>query len=154
MSPKLYREFIHPYYKNLVQSLKKRGTKVIFHSDGNIMPIINDILDWGIDGLHPIQPGVMDISQVKRDYGNRIAVVGGVDVAGLLPFGSEEDVERAVIDVIGHVSPGGGHILGSSNSLHSYVPDMDKYVKNILRYIETAHKFGTYPIRNLGPSLR
>jgi uroporphyrinogen decarboxylase len=148
MSPKLYRDFIHPYYKDLVRSLKRRGAKVIFHSDGNLIPIIDDILDWGIDGLHPIQPGAMDIIQFKRDYGSRIAVVGGVDMAKLLPFGSEEDVERAVMDVIRQVSPGGGHILGSSNSLHSFVPDMGKYVKNILRYVNTAHKFGTYPIRN------
>jgi len=148
MSPKLYREFIHPHYKNLVRSLKKRGARVIFHSDGNLIPIIDDILDWGIDGLHPIQPGAMDLVQFKRNYGSRITVVGGVDVAKLLPFGSEEDVERAVIDVIRQVSPGGGHILASSNSLHSYVPDMGKYVKNILRYVGTAHRFGTYPIRN------
>ncbi len=152
MSPKLYRNFIHPHYKNLVHILKKRGAKVIFHSDGNLNPIIDDILDWGIDGLHPIQPGAMDIIQFKRDHGSRVAVVGGVDMAKLLPFGSEEDVERAVTDIISRVSPGGGHILASSNSLHSYVPDMDKYVKNILRYVDTAHKFGTYPIRNLRPA--
>jgi len=147
MSPRLYKDFIHPYYKSLVQSLKKRGAKVIFHSDGNLIPIITDILDWGIDGLHPIQPGAMDILQFKRDYGDKIAIVGGVDVARLLPFGSEEDVVQAVVDVIKAVSPGGGYVLGSSNSLHSYVPDIDKYVRNVRTYIETAHKFGVYPIQ-------
>jgi len=147
MSPKLYRDFVHPYYKSLVQSLKKKGARVIFHSDGNLIPIIDDILDWGIDGLHPIQPGAMDISQFKKGYGDRITIVGGVDVAKLLPFGTEEDVVRAVIDVIRAISPGGGHILGSSNSLHSYVPDIDKYLRNVRTYIETAHRFGVYPIR-------
>ena len=154
MSVKLFKEFIHPYYKNLVGSLKKRGAKVIFHSDGNLLPIIDDILDWGIDGLHPIDPGAMDIFQFKREYGSKVTVVGGVDMAKLLPFGSEEDVERAVKEVISRVSPGGGHILASSNSLHSYVPDMDKYVKNILRYVNTAHKFRNYPIRDLGSGLQ
>ena len=60
-------------------------------------------------------------------------------MAKLLPFASEDEVEKEVIDVIRKVSPG-GHILASTNSLHSFIPDIDKFVKNVLRYVETAHK--------------
>jgi len=149
MPPKLYEQFVHPYSKSLVQSLKKRGAKVIRHTDGNLKPIMNYILDLGIDGLHPIQPEAgMDITELKRTYGDRLTLVGGVDVAKLLPFASEDEVEKEVIDVIRKVSPGGGHILASTNSLHSFVPDIDKFVKNVLRYVETAHKYGVYPIKS------
>ena len=110
---------------------------------------MNFILDLGIDGLHPIQPEAgMDIAELKRTYGDRLSLVGGVDVAKLLPFASEDEVEKEVIDVIRKVSPGGGHVLASTNSLHSFVPDIDKFVKNVLRYVETAHKYGVYPIKS------
>jgi uroporphyrinogen decarboxylase len=148
MTPKLYEEFVYPYSKSLVQALKKRGAKVILHTDGYIMPIIDYILDLGIDALHPLEPTAgMNIAEFKQKYGDTIAVVGGVDVATLLPFGSEEDVEKSIIEVIKKVSPGGGHILASTNSLHSYVPDINKFIRNIIRYVETAHKFGVYPIK-------
>jgi uroporphyrinogen decarboxylase len=146
MSPSLYKNFLDLYYRNLVGTLKKRGAKVLFHSDGYLTPIIGYILDWGIDGLHPFQTGVMDISRFKKEYGDRMAVVGGVDVGKLLPLGTQEEVEESVLDVIKKVGPGGGFVLGSSNSLHSYIPDLEKYVKNILKYIDTAHRFGIYPI--------
>ena len=69
-------------------------------------------------------------------------------MAKLLPLASEDEVEKEVIEVIRKVSPGGGHILASTNSLNSFVPGIDKFVKNVLRYVETAHKYGVYPINS------
>jgi uroporphyrinogen decarboxylase len=147
LSPKLYREFVHPYQKALVQSLKKRGAKVIWDTDGNVMPILNDLLDLGIDGLHPLEPKAgMDIAEIHRNYKNRITVAGGVDVVQLLPFASEAEVTKAVVDLIRDVATGGGLIIGSSNSLHTSVPDLDRFVRNVLKYVETAHSYGVYPI--------
>jgi hypothetical protein len=74
-------------------------------------------------------------------------VAGGVDVVSLLPLGSEEDVEKAVVKVIKEAGSGGGLIFGTTNSIHSSVPDLDKFARNVLKYVETAHKFGVYPIR-------
>lgn len=146
--PKMYEEFVHPLSKDLIQSLKKRGAKVIRHTDGNLKPIMNYILDMGADGLHPIQPEAgMDIIDFKKEYGDRISVVGGVDVAGLLPFASEEEVEKTLKYIIKNVSPGGGHVLASTNSLHSFVPDIDVFVRNVQKYIDTAHRYGSYPIQ-------
>lgn len=148
LSPKLYREFVYPYHKALVQSLKKRGAKVIWDTDGNIMPILDLILDMGIDGLHPIEPKAgMNIAEIHRKHKDRICVAGGVDVVKLLPFGSEIEVEETVVNLIREVAIGGGLILGSSNSLHTSVPDLDRFVRNVLKYVETAHGYGVYPIR-------
>jgi len=147
LSPKLYEEFVYPYQKALVQSLKRRGAKVIWDTDGNIMPILKYVLDMGIDGLHPIEPTAgMNIVELQRKYRDRICVAGGIDVVKLLPFGSEDDVEKEVIKLVKDAGSGGGLILGSSNSLHTYVPDVDKFVRNVVRYVESAHKFGVYPI--------
>ena len=147
LSPKLYEEFVFPLHKALVQSLKKRGAKVIWDTDGNVMPILKYLLDLGIDGLHPIEPTAgMNIIELQRTYRDRLCVVGGVDVVKLLPFGTEDDVKEAVIGVIRQASSGGGLILGSTNSLHTSVPDLNRFVRNVLRYVETAHKFGVYPI--------
>jgi len=145
LSPRLYEEFVYPHHKALVQSLKKRGAKVIWDTDGNVMPILHYLLDMGIDVLHPIEPTAgMNIVELQRKYRNRLCVVGGVDVVKLLPFGSHEDVEKAVVNLIKEASTGGGLIIGSSNSLHTFVPDVDKFVSNVLKYVQTAHKYGVY----------
>jgi len=147
LSPKLYEEFVFPLHKALVQSLKKRGAKVIWDTDGNVMPILKYLLDLGIDGLHPIEPTAgMNIIELQRTYRDRLCVVGGVDVVKLLPFGTEDDVKEAVIGVIRQASSGGGLILGSTNSLHTSVPDLNRFVRNVFQYVETAHRFGVYPI--------
>jgi len=148
MPPRLYEQFVYPYHRSLVQSLKKRGAKVVWDSDGNLMPILGYLLDMGIDALHPIEPTAgMDIVKLHRDYKDRLSVAGGVDVVNLLPLGSEEDVEKAVVSVIKEAGSGGGLILGTTNSIHSSVPDLDKFARNVLKYVETAHRFGVYPIR-------
>jgi uroporphyrinogen decarboxylase len=147
LPPKLYEEFVYPYHKALVQSLKRRGSKVIWDTDGNVMPILRYLLDMGIDGLHPIEPTAgMNIVELQRKYRDRLCLAGGVDVVKLLPFGSEEDVEKTVVNLIKDASSGGGLILGSSNSLHTFVPDVDKFVRNVIKYVETAHKFGCYRV--------
>jgi uroporphyrinogen decarboxylase len=83
----------------------------------------------------------MDIGKVKEAFGNKIAVIGNIDCASLLTFGSPEDVKRATIECIKKASPGGGHILSSSNIIHKGVPP-----ENFLTMIETAKKYGKYPI--------
>jgi len=148
LSPKLYEEFVYPHHKALVDSLKKRGAKVLWDSDGNLMPILHYMLDMGIDALHPIEPTAgMNIVELQRNYRDRICVAGGIDVVKLLPFGTEEEVEKAVLQLVREGSAGGGLILGSTNSLHTSVPDLDRFVRNTVEYVETAHKFGVYPVR-------
>jgi uroporphyrinogen decarboxylase len=139
ISPKLFREYELKNLKNIVDLGKKHNVPVLKHSDGNLNPILDDIIDTGIDGLHPIEPGAMNLKEVKEKYGERICIVGGVDCRYVLPYGKEEDVRRDVRRVIDDAGKNGGFILASSNSLHANVK-----VENIYTMVDEARKYGKY----------
>jgi len=143
MSPKTFEELFAEPLKRVIAGFHEQGLPVIKHSDGNLMPILDMILDADIDCLDPIDPRAnMDIEQIKRDHGERIAIKGNVDCAHTLTFGSVEDVVRETKDVIRKAGPGGGLILSSSNSIHSKVQP-----GNYLAMWNTLRTYGTYPIQ-------
>jgi len=139
LSPKLFREYELPYVRAICNEAKRRGIPIWKHSDGNLYPIIEDLIDAGISGLHPIEPPVMDLADVKKRYGHRIFLAGNVDCRQVLPYGSEEDVRRYVRQCIDSAADGGGYILTSSNSLHANVK-----VENIYAMVDEARKYGRY----------
>jgi uroporphyrinogen decarboxylase len=142
MSPGHFRKFILPYLKCSVDAAHDAGVPYIKHTDGNLWTIVDMIVEAGIDALDPIELAAgMDIGEVKARYGDRIAVIGNVDCSFVLPNGTQKDVREAVKETIAKASPGGGHILASSNSIHPAVkPD------NYRVMIETVQEFGRYPI--------
>jgi len=92
--------------------------------------------------LHPLEPVAgMDIGKVKQRYGDRITVVGNVDCTYILPHGTQKEVIDAVKETIAKGSPGGGHIISSSNSIHHGVNP-----ENYKTMVQTARKYGKYPI--------
>jgi len=139
MSPKHFKKFIKPYYKQIVTHVKKKEIKIIKHSDGDIFSIIDDLVEIGFDGLHPIQPQCMDIEVVKKKFGKDICLIGNIDCRDLLPFGTKEEVKEKVIETIKKVSYGGGYILSSSNSFHPGVK-----AENFITMVETAKLYGKY----------
>lgn len=142
-SPAIFREFLAPRLKRIVDAVHEEGGRVIKHSDGNLWPILDQIIDTGIDAINPIEPVAgMDIGEVKSKYGDRVAVVGNIDCSHVLSEASVEQVETAVIECIRKASPGGGHIISSSNSIHSAVKP-----ENYAAMIAAAKRYGTYPIR-------
>lgn len=142
MSPQHFREFILPYLKRSIDAAHDEGVPFIKHTDGNIWAILDDMVQAGIDALDPIEPAAgMDIGEVKAKYGDRIAVIGNVDCSFVLTRGTVEEVEEAVKETIAKASPGGGHILASSNSIHPAVKP-----ENYKAMVEAARKYGRYPI--------
>lgn len=141
ISPKLFREYELPNLQKIVDIAKKHGIPIIKHTDGNLYPILDDIISTGINGLHPIEPGVMDINDVKMKYGDKICVLGNVDCRYVLPFGSDDDVRKDVRRCIDAAGEGGGYILASSNSLHANVK-----IDNIYTMVDEARKYGKYPL--------
>ena len=140
MSPALFREFIVPRLTRMVHMIKNEGAFCIKHSDGNIYSILEDIVGTGCDGINPIEPVAgMDLAAVKRLVGDRVCITGNIDCAHLLPHGTPEEVEAAVIHAIQDAAPGGGYILTSSNSIHSSVSPA-----NFVAMIEAAHRHGVY----------
>jgi len=142
MSPQHFREFVLPYFQEAVDVAKEKGVPFMKHTDGNLWPITDMIVDTGIDCLDPLEPiAGMDIGQVKKRYGDRIAVAGNVDCGELLSRGTPEEVVEAVKETIAKASPGGGHILASSNSIHPAVKP-----ENYRAMVEAAKEFGQYPL--------
>jgi uroporphyrinogen decarboxylase len=142
MSPATFRELFAEPLKRVVTEFKQQGLAVIKHTDGNIMALVEMILDSGIDCLDPIDPVAgMDIERMKRDYGGRVALKGNVDCAHTLTFGTEEDTVRETKEVIRKAAHGGGLILSSSNSIHSSVKP-----GNYLAMWNAIRMYGKYPI--------
>ena len=113
---------------------------MIKHTDGNLWPIMDMIVDSGIDCLDPIDPkGGMSIPEVKAKYGDRIALKGNVDCADLLTFGSVEETVEATKQTLREGMPGGGFIISSSNSIHSGVKP-----ENYAAMMRTVREFGGY----------
>lgn len=141
MSPDQYRKFVKPYHAEIVSFCHDRGMKAVKHSDGNLWPILDDLVEVGFDGIHPIQPQCMDIKEAKDRMKGKAAVVGNIDCSFLLPFGTVEEVEKAVRETIEVAAPGGGYILSSSNSIHPGCKP-----ENYIAMVRAARQYGAYPI--------
>jgi uroporphyrinogen decarboxylase len=133
MSPRHFKEFILPGLKRCVDAAHQAGAYVIKHTDGNIMPILDMIVDTGIDGLNPLEPVAgMDIGAIKQRYGKRIALIGNIDCGYLLSQAPVDEVRRVTRETMRVAMPGGGYCLSSSNSIHSSVKP-----ENFMAMIET-----------------
>jgi len=140
VSPTMLRKYIFPLLRRVNVEVKRHGKLIFLHSDGNLYPILDDIVDAGYDGIQAIEPQAgMDIGIVKERYGDKLFLMGNVDVSHTLCFGSISDVERETREVIRKASPGGGHVLSSSNSMHNAVR-----VENFLAMVRTGRKYGKY----------
>lgn len=139
MSPEHYRKYIKPYQKEIVKHVHQKGAKIVKHSDGNMWPILDDLVEIGFDGIHPIQPQCMDIARVKEYLGGKMCMLGNIDCRNLLPFGTEEEVKECVKKTIEKAAPGGGYIISSSNSIHPGVKP-----ENYIAMVKAAHKYGVY----------
>ena len=139
LAPKIWRDLVKPYQNSFVKEFRKRGLWAIEHSDGNLNLILDDLIEPGLSGLHPIEPLAMKIGEVKKRYGSRICLIGNVDCGNTMTLGTEEDVRRDVRRCIDEASAGGGHILSASNSLHWQIP-----VRNVLAMADEAKRYGRY----------
>lgn len=139
MSTEQFREFIKPYYAEIVDFVHKKGVKIFKHTDGKHYNITEDLVEVGFDGIHPIQPQCMDLKKVKEEVGDRICILGNIDCIETLVSGSIQDVEEEVKRAIEIAAPGGGYIISSSNSIHPGVNP-----ENYIAMVKAAHKYGVY----------
>ncbi|MFW6103141.1 MAG: uroporphyrinogen decarboxylase family protein [Chloroflexota bacterium] len=142
VSPKFTARFLTPGLKQIVDYCHSRGIPCLKHSDGNIWPIFDLIVETGIDGLHPIDPAAgMDIGEAKQKYGGRVCLIGGVDCAALLSWGTTEEVRQGVKEAIRKAGYGGGYVCASSNSVHVGVRP-----ENYVAMLQAIREFGQYPL--------
>lgn len=131
-SPDWLRKEFFPKLKRINQAWHEHNIKCLFHSDGYLMDIIPDLIEAGIDGLNPIETVAgMDLREIKRLYGDRIFIAGGIDMSQLLSNGRPEEVRRVCQEAIDVASP--GYFIGSTTEL-----DNGSKLENILAMLETA----------------
>jgi uroporphyrinogen decarboxylase len=119
MSPTQFGEFVTPYLTKLIAGYREMGFYAIKHTDGNIMPIIDQLVDANPHALHSLDPqGHVDIAEVKRRYGDRVCLIGNVN-CGLLDTGTLDEVTESVRYCLKHGMPGGGYIFSTSNCVYT-----------------------------------
>ena len=112
-SPSCLREFTFPYLGELIQEIRKQDIPVLLHSDGNLNLILDDLVEMGINALHPLESDAyMDLEKLKEDYGKKFCLIGGINHR-VLVNGMPEDVKQEVMRTIEIASPGGGYIPSS-----------------------------------------
>lgn len=141
VSPRLLRAHLFPWYKEMNRVAHARGRLAVYHSDGALQEVMEDIIGCGFDGLNPIEPKAMDINEVKRAYGSRIAIIGNIDLGYTLTRGTPAEVRAEVRQRIHDLAPGGGYAVSSSNSIPEYVP-----LANFNAMREATFEYGRYPV--------
>ena len=119
LSPDQFSAFVTPYLARLTRGYRNMSFYVIKHTDGNIMPIIDQLIETNPHALHSLDPqGGVDIAEVKRLYGNQICLIGNVN-CGLLDTGTDEEVIESARYALKHGMPGGGYIFSTSNCIYT-----------------------------------
>lgn len=142
-SPAQFEQFVFPRLKQITDMCHRYGVPYVKHTDGNINPLLPGMIAAGVDGFQAIEPRAgMDIARLKRDYGNRLTLIGNVDCSTVLVNGPVEAVQQQTLAVIRAAAPGGGFLLSTSNSVHPGVkPAL------YLAMLKTARTHGRYPIK-------
>ena len=141
LSPKTFRQHVFPWYKEMARRCHDAGLYFFFHSDGVLWDMMDDLLDIGIDALHPIDPTCVDINEAKARIGDRVTLFGNISNE-LLQIGTPEEVAALTRKRLREVAPGGGYALGSGNSVPDWA-EFDKY----MAMRNTVLEYGHYPIR-------
>jgi uroporphyrinogen decarboxylase len=144
ISPAMFRKFIKPCLARLIKVIKENNpnTKVMLHSDGAIAKLLPDIIDLGVDVIHPLEPlPIMDMAAIKEQYGHQLTFLGGIDISHAMP-GTREEVIAETGLRISQLAPGGGYILAPSNHLQADVP-----AENVVTLFEAAKQIGKYPLQ-------
>jgi len=140
LSPTLFRRYLKPRYAEIFKLIhKKTNAKIFMHTCGSVHQLIPDLIEIGLDVLNPIQPlaSGMEISELKRDFGDRLSFHGGVDIQRLLPNGSPGEVDAEVKHIIEVGGRDGGLVLAGAHNIQADVPP-----SNVLAMFNAARNTG------------
>ncbi|HSP89165.1 MAG TPA: uroporphyrinogen decarboxylase family protein [Ignavibacteriaceae bacterium] len=135
ISPIFLDKYFFPWLKKIGELANKYNKPFIYHSDGILYSVMDKIIDCGVNALHPIEPKAMDITEVKNKYGNKLCLIGNIDV-DVLSRGEPDEIRKQVLYNIEKIGLNGGYCVGSGNSIPDYVT-----YENYIAMIETVRKF-------------
>ncbi len=142
ISPRMFRELFKPAITSFCERMHELGAKVIMHSCGYVMEMLPDLIDCGIDGLHPIEREAgNDIVKIKQQFGSNLVILGNVPIP-LLSHGTPQEVKEYVKFLLKNVSKDGGHVFSSSHSVTQWCK-----LENFLTCHDTIDQYGNYPIQ-------
>ncbi len=140
LSPAWFDEFVTPYLAKLVRGYRDQGYYVIKHTDGNIMPILDRLLEGPPHALHSLDPqGGVDMAEVKRLVGDRVCLIGNVN-CGLLDTGTDEQCVASARYALQHGMPGGGYVFSTSNCVYTGMR-----LKRYELILDVWRREGSYP---------
>ncbi len=145
ISPKLFREMLKPRMKELHDHIKSLAdVKLMFHTDGAVLPLIDDFLDMNVDILNPVQTsvtGLEDTLALKEKYGDRLSFHGAIDVQQMLPNATTEELEQEIACRIDDLGRNGGYILAPCHNIGHDIPP-----ENVVTLFEKARQLGQDPV--------
>jgi len=122
-SPRIWRQLFKPRLARMFAVFRDAGLPVILHSDGDIWPILPDLVEIGLNCLNPVQPEVLEHQRLFREWGRQLSFYGGISTQTVMPAGSPDEVEQAACRCIRNLAPDGtGLILGPSHRMQSDIP--------------------------------
>lgn len=137
-SPEVFRKFLKPAYAALIEEAHSYNIKFLLHTCGEVTAIMPDLIEIGLDVIHPIQPHAMNPKATAEAYDNQITFMPGIDVQHLLPHCTPEEVVAGTKELIDTFrNPGGGQIFSLSNAIHT-----DVSYENVRAFMETAYTYG------------
>lgn len=132
-SPHLWRRLIKPRLARMYSVVRHAGKAVFIHSCGRVQELFPELIELGVDVFNPFQPEVMDLVEVKRQFGHQLTFYGGVSLQRVLPFGTPREVREEARRLIDEIGPGGGYILAPSHDMPADVP-----IENIVALLEAV----------------
>lgn len=145
ISRQMFVDKLKPYYKKMFKTFKESNPDIIiiFHTDGAIRPIVEDMIDMGVEVLNPIQPNVPGHSpqELKNEFGDRLAFFGAVDQQDLLPNGTDEELEKDIKEKIEILGRDGGYMIAPAHILQ-----VDVSPERVKKFVELCLKYGKYKL--------
>ncbi len=139
ISPEAMRKYVFPWQRRVVKAVHAHGKPLLLHACGNLEAVMDDLIDYvGIDAKHSFEDIITPVTEAKKKWGGRIAILGGLDL-DFLVRSTPEQVRSRTREVLEVCMPGGGYALGSGNSIANYIP-----VANYLAMLEEGWRLGRY----------
>jgi uroporphyrinogen decarboxylase len=146
LSPQMYRELIKPRQEQTFDLFKDlTPAKRFYHCDVAIYPIIEDLIEIGVEALNPIQVsavGMWNTKRLKSEFGDRLTFWGAIDTHQVLPHGTLEEVRSEVRRRILNLGPGRGYVICSVHNIQPEVPP-----ENVVAMFDAAYNLGRYPLK-------
>ncbi len=140
LSPAQFGEFVTPFLARLIRGYREMGFYTIKHTDGNILPILDQLVQAGPHALHSLDPqGGVDLAEVKRRYGRQVCLIGNVN-CGLLQTGTDAEAADSARYALRHGMPGGGYVFSTSNCVYTGMP-----LKRYALMLDVWRREGNYP---------